>query len=514
MLQRPVPRAFIGQAVAQKTLDSGEPSALFDEPWYLAQLGDDAPCALCDPLSHYLEIGSAAGLTPHPLFDGGWYRQHNQDVAAAGIEPLSHFMRQGAFEGRDPHPLFDTQLYRSQCAEARAAGVNPLLHFLQQAGVGADGDRLVETHPRFDAAWYRATYPWTDLTGLSALEHYLRFGASQGLDPSPTFNSAWYLAQVPGLNPVQQNPLVHFIRVGRALGLSPRPVTGVESGPAVLLGSSRRQSTPETRILMARPGANGRAEPLPSASPREPVAVVAHLHHVTLLWELMAFLRQMPVPFRLYVSTGTPMHQAAVLRAAARALPGTEVDCRVTPNRGRDWGPLLVAFAGAAAAHSLICHVHSKRSGHFSFGEQWRQSLFEHLLGSKTVVEAILGLFEADARLGLVYPETFAAVAEHHVWGANETNTRALLRRVGLEPGLVDRFPLAFPAGSMFWCRSEALRPLWQAGLGWDDFPAEPVGEDGTLMHAIERALGFIVRGGGYRLQQVQVALARNAAVC
>ncbi|MCF8002613.1 MAG: hypothetical protein K9L32_00130 [Chromatiaceae bacterium] len=473
--------------------------ALFDAEWYLAQVGVDATVDGVDALQHYLEVGSAGGASPHPLFDSDWYRWRHPDVAVAGIEPLSHYLREGAAEGRDPHPLFNAGHYLAQWGEDAAALANPLLHYLQQAGLRENRIQVAETHPLFDATWYQAAYPWAAATGLSPLEHYLRIGPAQGLDPSPDFDTAWYLSQVPGLDPGQHNPLVHFIRIGRELGLYTQPHTS-----AVTLAAS----APATPLISQRAAwlhAGGCDAAAPNTSGLEPVAVVAHLHHAELLWELLLFLRQLPVPFRLYVSTTSTRQQSAVLRAAARALPGVGVDCRVTPNRGRDWGPLLVAFADVASAHPLLCHVHSKRSGHFRFGDRWRQYLFSHLLGSEAVVSAILALFEADARLGLVFPETFAAVTEHHAWGANQSNTRALLERLGVDAGLVDRHPLMFPAGSMFWCRSQALCPLWQAGLDWADFPAEPVGEDGTLMHAIERALGFVARDSGFRLRQVRV---------
>jgi lipopolysaccharide biosynthesis protein len=41
----------------------------------------------------------------------------------------------------------------------------------------------------------------------------------------------------------------------------------------------------------------------------------------------------------------------------------------------------------------------------------------------------------------------------------------------------------------MFWARTEALAPLVGLALNWEDYPAEPLPYDGTLLHAIERLL-------------------------
>jgi len=44
----------------------------------------------------------------------------------------------------------------------------------------------------------------------------------------------------------------------------------------------------------------------------------------------------------------------------------------------------------------------------------------------------------------------------------------------------------------MFWARTDAIRPLLEAGLQWSDFPPELGQTDGTLAHCIERMLGVV----------------------
>ena len=49
---------------------------------------------------------------------------------------------------------------------------------------------------------------------------------------------------------------------------------------------------------------------------------------------------------------------------------------------------------------------------------------------------------------------------------------------------------IEYPAGSMFWFRPEALKPLFDLDLQYSDFNEE-IRSDGTLAHAVERI--FIV---------------------
>jgi len=56
-----------------------------------------------------------------------------------------------------------------------------------------------------------------------------------------------------------------------------------------------------------------------------------------------------------------------------------------------------------------------------------------------------------------------------------------------------------FPLGTMFWARPQALAPLFDLGLAWDDYPAEPAPIDGTTMHALERLLPLVAQHQGYK---------------
>ena len=58
-----------------------------------------------------------------------------------------------------------------------------------------------------------------------------------------------------------------------------------------------------------------------------------------------------------------------------------------------------------------------------------------------------------------------------------------------------------FIAGTMFMCRAGVLKPLQQAPYGIDDFePYDPFKPGGSLAHAYERLLGYVVTAQGYKI--------------
>jgi glycosyltransferase involved in cell wall biosynthesis len=55
------------------------------------------------------------------------------------------------------------------------------------------------------------------------LSHYIRFGASEGRDPSHDFSSSQYLSVYSDVQKTGMNPLVHYIKFGKKEGRSPIP---------------------------------------------------------------------------------------------------------------------------------------------------------------------------------------------------------------------------------------------------------------------------------------------------
>ncbi|WP_162799009.1 rhamnan synthesis F family protein [Paracoccus indicus] len=230
---------------------------------------------------------------------------------------------------------------------------------------------------------------------------------------------------------------------------------------------------------------------------KRPVGVFLHLYYDELAPVFADRLSRIDAPMRLYVSTDTEA-KAARLK---QVLPDAEI--RVMANRGRDICPKFVGFADRHDDHDIVLHLHGKRSVHSDRLDDWLTHNLDCLLPRRDEINRILSMFDDIAQLGIVAPVIFRNVIGAAHWGDNFDIAREVAHRMGLGDALPDDTRLRFPAGSMFWARVDAIRPLLDLGLTPDHFPPELGQVDGTLAHAIERMIGVCCAAQDLRMLPV-----------
>jgi len=176
------------------------------------------------------------------------------------------------------------------------------------------------------------------------------------------------------------------------------------------------------------------------------------------------------------------------------------VECRelaVFANRGRNLGPFLTGFRESLLNYDVVGHFHTKVSKHAppDFVKRWNAFLSGNLIGCRgQMMDTILDRMDSDSGIGIVYPD------DPMIWGwfENYSMGKSLLEELGLAIPQENTF-FNYPAGSMFWARTAALKPLFDLGLRWEDYPEEPISQDGSILHGIERLFGIIPEQMGYR---------------
>lgn len=242
----------------------------------------------------------------------------------------------------------------------------------------------------------------------------------------------------------------------------------------------------------------------PAQDPR-PAAIV-HAWYVEEFEEILERLGRTGIAWRLVVTTA-PERETAIRGALEKS--GMEGEILVHENRGRDILPFL------RAADSLIddgvqvaLKLHTKRSSHRDDGHRWRSEMLDRLAGAGRAAR-ILAAFDNEPTLGAVAPEGHVLPMRTYL-SANQNAIEYLISRLGLR----DQTYLGhqFMAGSMFWCRLDALRPLLDAHLDEWEFEPEEGQLDGTLAHGIERVLALCVQDAGFTFRTAATVLGEAGA--
>jgi glycosyltransferase involved in cell wall biosynthesis len=231
------------------------------------------------------------------------------------------------------------------------------------------------------------------------------------------------------------------------------------------------------------------------------IALHLHVYYPDLLPEILDRLNKNEVRPDLFISVPTESVRKEVQELVLENYSGRVIEVQSAPNRGRDIGPFLTAFGATFAEHyDMVGHFHTKKTTTIkdeSIGKDWHIFLMENLLGGRgQMADIILGHLASDPSIGMIFPDDPNVEPYVTGWGQNKPYAEAFGQRLGIDE--LPENPL-FPVGTMFWARVEALRPLFDLDLGWQDYPTEPLPYDGSMLHALERLLPLVAAKKGFR---------------
>ena len=276
---------------------------------------------------------------------------------------------------------------------------------------------------------------------------------------------------------------------------------------------SRPQPTIETPQVSQEPPPDGKffAEELFEQPGK--IAIQAHIFYLDLLDEMATYCANMPYKFDALISITDESAADKVAAVFEKITNAEEIIVRVVPNRGRDVAPFLAGFGDVLPQYDYVAHIHSKKSLYTGSEQQnWRNYLFDALLGSPQLIRKIFHAFADDMTIGVIYPRPADNVPyAAFTWMSNRAVGQYLLNRAGIAPNRTEYFD--FPAGTMFWARTRALRKFFALKLTFDDFPPEQGQNDGTIAHAFERSILLAAQSEGmsyYEFEPANCAYSRD----
>lgn len=228
------------------------------------------------------------------------------------------------------------------------------------------------------------------------------------------------------------------------------------------------------------------------------IAVHAHVFYEELIAEIVEKTNNIPYPFNLFITTDTDAKKNILEEYVKHFSHAQQYFIAITDNRGRDVYPFITQLKPIYTEYNFICHIHTKKSLQNQYGSTWRNYLYENLLGNEDIIADILDIFLNETDVGFISPENIDFVHNQIEWGGNKANCDRLMLRLNKDFKITSA-PPSFPAGNMFWARSEAIKKIFNVNFSQSEFEDEKGQVDGTLAHAIERIWFYLVESEGYR---------------
>ena len=235
------------------------------------------------------------------------------------------------------------------------------------------------------------------------------------------------------------------------------------------------------------------------------VAVIAHLYYSDLIGECLDYLARIPDFIDIYITVGLDETKALIEEETKKR--NIAVTIRQAPKRGRDLGALCIACGDIFDKYEYVCFIHDKKSlrkgQSIVIGEAFYYLLWENTLKSRQFILNVLAAFQKEPDLGLLVPPppyhgAYCPMKFYYWTSTCYDETVRLAERLGIPTDNIKIASTPLALGSVFWCRSAALKKIFAKKWQEDDFPEEPMPDDGTVSHALERIFPFAAQCEGY----------------
>lgn len=232
------------------------------------------------------------------------------------------------------------------------------------------------------------------------------------------------------------------------------------------------------------------------------VVVLIHIYYIEKIQEHIKYIKNIPESIDI-IFTISDNETEKKLR---KQLTNIEHKYYIIykKNRGRDISALLVAAKNELLKYQYIGFIHDKKEKDELLKEdinEWNYCLWENMFGSKLYIYNVISILKRNKKIGILVPPI--PYTKHlnygyvNTWGLNFENTKKLANDLLLKSDLDDSKP-PITLGTVFWAKRSSIEKLLCYQWNYMDFKQEPMEDDGTISHAVERIFPFVAQDAGF----------------
>jgi len=247
------------------------------------------------------------------------------------------------------------------------------------------------------------------------------------------------------------------------------------------------------------------------------IAVISHLYYKDLLDYDFKFLSNVPEYIDIIITTDEISKKIFIEENFLSKLKNNSKVVLVN-SRGRDMSGLFVGCKDIINNYDYFCFIHDKKSSHNLYnlsGSSFRDILWDNMLNSEDYINSIIKSFDDNDSLGVIVPPRVYHSANftsfyYNYWLENIDEIKKLFDEMNISIELnLNELPLSI--GNCYWAKVEALKPIFDLNLNYEDFCSEPMPADGTISHALERIYGHVAASQGF---YTEIVMTEDYASC
>ena len=114
--------------------------------------------------------------------------------------------------------------------------------------------------------------------------------------------------------------------------------------------------------------------------------------------------------------------------------------------------------------YKYICNINSNNYKNITYFEEWKNYIYNNLLGNSKIISEIITDFELNKKLGLIFPLRYYKSLIHFVEKSNYSDLKymnIILNKIYPFVNISKSFS-DFPEGNMFWGKISAIYPIFK----------------------------------------------------
>ena len=234
------------------------------------------------------------------------------------------------------------------------------------------------------------------------------------------------------------------------------------------------------------------------------IALIANLVCLDFLEYSYKYIRNIPEHIDIFITTDT-IEKKEIFEKNILEKLGNKSQVILVDDCGNEVAGLFIGCKDILKNYDYFCFIHDKKpegNDYITVYNSFRDILWENMLDSPNYIRHIINEFDNNPNLGLIVPPkishgTYFVSFSNKYWNKSFEQAQNLLERMNINMEISkEHSPVSI--GNCFWARYDALKPLFDLNLDYDDFIEGSMPPDGSIGHAIERIYGYVAASQSY----------------